>query len=199
MFFLHYMLYILRYEKNIVKLVNRLLHNTTHQLVTYSWVFVNSESIFYFMESFFPRKRLLWSPCLLLITESISLDASDKTTSEIFVQQSEKRLMILHHLLTTTSACKISHKIFPNNSINNTFTWCINNFFLETLFLFFFLGFFSLPTWLLYLLLFLCLGSWIFWQLSFCFRVSSCIFFFNCLLWMVVTVCKVKFTLWKHW
>ena len=43
-------------KKFLVKLMRRLLHNTIHQLVRYFRVFVYSESIFYFMESFFSRK-----------------------------------------------------------------------------------------------------------------------------------------------
>ena len=103
--------------------------------------------------------------------------------------------MIIHHSLTTTSACKISDEMFFNNIINITFKWCINYFFLETLLLFFFVRLFSLPTWFLSL----SFGFWIFWQLSSCFQVSSCILFLNSLLWRLVTVCKVTFTLWKHW
>ena len=43
---------------------------------------VHSESIFPFMEFFFFSRKLcfLWSPCLLLIAESISLDTSGKPT-----------------------------------------------------------------------------------------------------------------------
>ena len=68
----------------LIKLANRLLHNSIHQLVKYFWVFVITKSIFYFMEFFFSRKLwFLWSPCLMIITEVISLDNSDKTTSRI--------------------------------------------------------------------------------------------------------------------
>ena len=74
--------------------------------------------------------------------------------------------MILHHSLTKTSACKISGDMFFNNDIKVTFKWCVNNFFLETLFSFFFLRIFSCQ-----LDFSLSLGSWIFWQLSSCFRV----------------------------
>ena len=129
-----------------MKLVNRLLHNRIHQLVRYFWVLVNSESIFYSLfsqENCFP-----WSRCLLHITESISLDTSDKLLLQEqleFVRQFENRLMIFHHLLTATSACKIFREIFFNNNTNSTIKWCINNFFLETVFLFFFLRLFSLP------------------------------------------------------
>ena len=50
--------------------------------------------------------------------------------------------MILHHSMTTTSACKISDEMFFNKGISITFRWCINNFFLKALFLFFSLDFF---------------------------------------------------------
>ena len=89
----------------------------------------------------------------MLITESISSDTSHKTTSRIisicwtiweYIDDISSFIA-----LTTTSACIISDVMFFSNSINVTFKWCINNFFLKTLFLFFFLRLFSLPTWFL--------------------------------------------------
>ena len=124
-------------KKFLVKLVNRLLHNMIHQLVRYFWVFANSESIFYFMEPFFTRRPwFLCSPCLLLITESISLDTFDKTgiTWICLTIWEEIDDTSSFTALTTTSGCKIFHKMFFNNSINITFKWSINNFFVETIF-----------------------------------------------------------------
>ena len=48
----------------------------------------HSESIFPFMQYFFLSRKLcfLWSPCLLLIAESISLDTSGKPTAEFFLK-----------------------------------------------------------------------------------------------------------------
>ena len=57
-------------KKFFVILVNRLLRNTIHQLVRYFWVFVNSESIFYFMESFFLKKTVSFG--LLVSCSSLS-------------------------------------------------------------------------------------------------------------------------------
>ena len=136
-------------KKFLVRLVNQSLNNTIHQLLRYFLVFVNSEYIFYFMESFFLKKTV--SLGLLVSCSSLSQSTQillvKKLQEELqFVRQFEERLMILHCLLTTTSQCKISDEIFFNNSINITFKWCINNFFLETLFLFYFLRHLSWPT-----------------------------------------------------
>ena len=48
----------------------------------------HSESIFPFMQYFFLSRKLcfLWSPCLLLIAESISLDTSGKPTVGFFLK-----------------------------------------------------------------------------------------------------------------
>ena len=48
---------------------------------------VHSESIFPFMEYFFSQEScFLWSPCLLLIPESISLDTSGKPSVGFFLK-----------------------------------------------------------------------------------------------------------------
>ena len=49
---------------------------------------VYSESILPFMEYFFFSRKLcfLWSPSLLLISESISIDTSGKPTVEFFLK-----------------------------------------------------------------------------------------------------------------
>ena len=109
---------------------------------------------------FFTRKRCFFcSPCLLLSTESISLDTFDKITPGIkFVRKFKKRLVILHHSLhlsefvKTISEFITCDKMFFNNSFYITFKWCNNNFFLETIFLFLFLRIFSFLTWFLFLL-----------------------------------------------
>ena len=61
-------------KKYFVKLMSRLLHSTIHQVMWYFWVFiVNPFSLLWSI--FFSRKLcFFWSPCLLLIAESISLD-----------------------------------------------------------------------------------------------------------------------------
>ena len=107
------------------------------------------------MEFFFLKINCVsfWSPCVMLITESISLDTSAKTTSRITSIYSK----ILEQIddissfiaLTTTSTRIISEEMFFNNSINIIFKWFINHFFLKTLSLLFFLRLFSLPTSLL--------------------------------------------------
>ena len=68
LFFLHWMLNILRYEKNFVKLISQLLQSTIHQVMWYLCVFiVNPFSLFWSI--FFSRKlcsfALLFS-CLSL-------------------------------------------------------------------------------------------------------------------------------------
>ena len=136
----------------------------------------------------------LLSPYLMFITESISLDTSDKTTSgKILICSTlweEIDDISSFIALTTTSACVISDEMFFDNGINITFKWDI--FFLKT-------HFFVLFPQTFFFANLISVRSWIFWQLSSCFGVSSCILFFNFLQWMLVTVYKVKFTLWKLW
>ena len=80
MFFLHCMLNILRYEKYFVNLVSGLLHSTIHQVMWYFWVLIMNPSSLWW-SIFFSRKLCFpWSPYLLLIAESISLDTSGKPT-----------------------------------------------------------------------------------------------------------------------
>ena len=73
-------------NKYFVKLMSRLLHCTIHQVMWYFWVFiVNRFSMLWSI--FFSRKLcFLWSPCLLLIAESISLDTSGKPTVGFFLK-----------------------------------------------------------------------------------------------------------------
>ena len=63
-----------------VKLMSRLVYSTIHQVMWYFWAFiVNPFSLLWSI--FFSEKLcLLWSPCLLLIAASISLDTSGKPT-----------------------------------------------------------------------------------------------------------------------
>ena len=88
MFFLHCLLNILRYEKvlQVVKLMSRVLHSTIHQVMGYFWVFiVNPCSLLW--RFFFSRQMcFIWSPCLLLIAESISLNTSGKPTVWFFLK-----------------------------------------------------------------------------------------------------------------
>ena len=76
MFFLHCMLNILRYEKNI--LWNWWVNCFIAWFIKWCDIFGCSLWIhFFFYGVFFSRKLcFLWSPCLLLIAESISLDTS---------------------------------------------------------------------------------------------------------------------------
>ena len=86
MFFLHYMLNILRYEKMFCEIDESILHSTIHQVMWYFWTFiVNPFSLLWSI--FFSRKLcFLWSPCLLLIAELISLDTSGKPTVGFFLK-----------------------------------------------------------------------------------------------------------------
>ena len=91
-FLLYYILNILRY---FVKLMSRLLHSTIHQVMWYFWVF--TENPFSLLCSVFFSRKLcfLWSPCLLLIAESISLDTSGKPTVGFFLKIASSSCTIL--------------------------------------------------------------------------------------------------------
>ena len=82
-------------KKYFVKLMSRLLHSTIHQVMWYFWVFiVNPFSLLWSI--FFSRKLcFLWSPCLLLIAESISLDTSGKPTVGFFLKITSPSWIIL--------------------------------------------------------------------------------------------------------
>ena len=63
MFFLHWMLNILRLKKYFVKLMSRLLHSTIHQVMWYFWVFIVNPfsllwSIFFLKKTVFPLVSL---------------------------------------------------------------------------------------------------------------------------------------------
>ena len=78
MFFPHCMLNILRYEKIFCEICDCFIAQSIKSCDVSG---VHSESTFPFMEFFFPQKNcFLWSPCLLLIAESINLDTCDKPT-----------------------------------------------------------------------------------------------------------------------
>ena len=83
------------WKKKIVKLMNRFLHSTIHQLMRHFWVFV--VNTFSLLWSIFCSRKLcfLWSPCLLLIAESISLDTSGKTTVLFFFKITSPSWIIL--------------------------------------------------------------------------------------------------------
>ena len=95
MVWLHWMLNILRYENNFVKLMSQLLHSTIHQVMWYFWVFMaNPFSLFWII--FFSRNLcFLWSSFLLLIAESISLDSSGKPTVGFFLKITSPSSIIL--------------------------------------------------------------------------------------------------------
>ena len=97
MFFLHCVLNILRYEKIFCE--NRLLQSTIHQVMWYFQVFI--VNAFSFLSSIFFSTNLcfLWSPCLFLIAESISLDISGKLTMGFFLKITSPTWIILSILL----------------------------------------------------------------------------------------------------
>ena len=64
------------WTKYFVKLMSRLFQSTIHQVMWYFWVFI--------VNSFSRKLCFLWSPCLLLIAESISLDTSGKSIVGFF-------------------------------------------------------------------------------------------------------------------
>ena len=81
MFFLHCMLNICRYEKNI--LWNWCVDCFIAQSIKWCDILgVHSESIFRFIQYFFLSRKLcfLWSTCPLFIAEPISLDTSGEPT-----------------------------------------------------------------------------------------------------------------------
>ena len=132
MYFLNCMLYIWRHEKISCKTGEWIT-----PLLWYLWLFINSESVFILWSPFFSKKLcFLCFPYLLPITESISLDTFDKSTSgitslcsTIWEDIDDASSFIA---LAATSGCIISDEMFFNNSINITFKWCIiprNNFF----------------------------------------------------------------------
>ena len=85
-FFLHCMLNIFRYKKIFSKINESIAsqHDPSSDVI---FLGVHSESIFPFMEYFFSQENcFLWSPCLLLIAESISLDTSGKPTVGFFLK-----------------------------------------------------------------------------------------------------------------
>ena len=85
-FFLHCMLNILRYEKIFCEIDESIAsqHDPSKDVI---FLGVHSKSIFPFMEFFSSRKLcFLWSPCLLLTAESVSLDTSGKPTAGFFLK-----------------------------------------------------------------------------------------------------------------
>ena len=95
MLFLHCMLNILRYEKTFCEIDESiaLWRDPSSDVI---FLGLHSESIFPFMEFFFSRKLcFLWSPCLLLIAEAISLDTSGKPTVGFFLKITSLSWIIL--------------------------------------------------------------------------------------------------------
>ena len=81
-------------KKYFVKLMNRLRHGTIHQLMWYFWMFIVNP--FSLLWSIFSQENcFLWSPCLLLIAESISLDTSGKPTVGFFLKITSPSWIIL--------------------------------------------------------------------------------------------------------
>ena len=73
-------------KKYFVKLISRLLHRMMHEVIRYFLVFIVNP--FSLLWSIFFSRRLcfLWFPCVLLISESISLDTSGKPTVGFFLK-----------------------------------------------------------------------------------------------------------------
>ena len=96
MFFLHCMLNILRYEKIFCE-IDESVASQNDPSSGVIFMGVHSESIFPFMQFFFFLRKLcfLWSPCLLLIAELISLDTSGKPTVGFFLKITSPSWIIL--------------------------------------------------------------------------------------------------------
>ena len=87
MFFLHRMLNILRCEIILCEIDESILYSTINQVMWYFWVFIENPFSLSWSNFFFSRKLyFLWSPCLLLIAESISLDSVGKSTVGFFLK-----------------------------------------------------------------------------------------------------------------
>ena len=81
-------------KKYLVKLMRRLLHSVIHQVMWYYWVFIVNP--FSLLWSFFSRKlSVLWSPCLLLISESFSLDTTSKPIWGFFLRITSPSWIVL--------------------------------------------------------------------------------------------------------
>ena len=86
------------WKKYFVKLMTRLLHSTIHEVMWYFWVFI--VNLFSLLWSIFSQENcFLWSPCLLLIAESISLDTSVKPTVVFFLKITSPSWIILSNSL----------------------------------------------------------------------------------------------------
>ena len=83
-------------KKFFVELMSRLSHSAIHQIMWYFWV----SMVFFFWKFFFSRKRwFLWSPCVLLIAESVSLDNCGKPTVGLLLKVTSPSWIILSILL----------------------------------------------------------------------------------------------------
>ena len=119
---------------------------------SYEYAFIFDESIFLFLEPFFWRK-LYWCPNFFFITKSFSLHTSDKTTSWINSSCSTicwgqvGGILLSSSTTIISTECSLSYLAsniswwgkFFSNSINITFTLCINQFLLLNTFSFIFL------------------------------------------------------------
>ena len=101
--------------------MSRLPDSTIHQEMWYFWVFiVNPFSLLWSI--FFSRKLyFLWSPCLFLIAESISLDTSGKPTVGFFLNITSPSWIILPIWLDVNLICWRADDEF---SWNNFFFYC---------------------------------------------------------------------------
>ena len=104
-----------------LKLKSLLLYSTIHQVMWYFWVLMVNP-FFLLWGIFFSRKLcLLWSPCLLLIAESISLDTSGKPTVGFYLKITYPSWIICQsHLMNLI-------QLIHCWSSNDEFSW--NNFY----------------------------------------------------------------------
>ena len=82
-------------KKYFVKLISRLLHRMIHQVMWCFWVFIVHPYSLLWSIFFSRRLCFLWFPCVLLISESISLDTSGKPTVGFFLKITSPSWIIL--------------------------------------------------------------------------------------------------------
>ena len=76
-------------------MMNQFLHSTIRQLVLYFWVFIVNPFSLLWRIFFSGKLCFLRSPCLLLITGSISLDTSCKANAGFFLKHFSPSWIIL--------------------------------------------------------------------------------------------------------
>ena len=113
-------------KKYFVKLMSRLLHSSIHQVMRYFWVFIVNQ-FFLFMEYFFFSRKLffLWSPCLLLIAESVILHTSVKPTVEFFLKITSPSLIIMSISLDELNSNNLT-QLTDFSRADDEFSWNFN-------------------------------------------------------------------------